>query len=298
MSTASGCSGSGPGIEARAQEAAAALAQVQRTSEVIGSAEAVLVKKCVHEKGYPSSAEPQAEPDETDLGLLPPPTRAIAEEVGYGVATRLLKAQTPDESSQWKAASDLDREAAYKAAFGDPSKIVTETFDDGYTVNVGADGCYADVRRDLYGDLARYTRMTWIASQSLNQAKTAVAESSKWQGVASEWRVCIEGKGLNAASSGAIRANLYEARGAVAVSSSEDRFSQYLQMRDNERELATADADCAEQAGAPGAWIEAVSTANAEDLAKNHDALVEWAATVTDRSASALESAQDASRSS
>lgn len=298
ISTASGCSGSGPEVAARAQEAAAALAQIQRTSEVIGAAEAVLVKKCVREKGYPSSAEPQAEPDESDLGLLPPPTRAIAADVGYGVATRLLKAQTPDESNQWQAASELDREAAYKIAFGDPSKIITETFDDGYTVNVGADGCYADVRRELYGDLARYTRMTWIASQSLNQAKAAVAESSKWQDVVSAWRACVGAKGLDAASSGAIRADLYEARGAAKVSSSDDRYNQYLQMRDNERTLATTDADCAEQTGSSDVWIEAVSTANAGDLVKNHDILVEWAEIVTDRSPAALEQAQDASRSS
>lgn len=283
-----------PSADSPAREAAAALAAMDPYADLVGAAEAVLVARCVRDRGLPMPGEPVAEPDPQILAALAPPTPQAAAEVGYAIAPRVLVAPTPADRQAWVDAGEPARAAATEALFGDRQTVVTVTFDDGYTAQVGAAGCFADVRRSLYGDLTEYTRRTWVASQASGRVVTALADNSSWADGTAAWADCMAGAGSPYRSAGQIRADLFGERGAVVVDSAADRWATYQTLRDRERGLAELDARCAEQAGLREIWVTAVAAADRDYLERHHDDIVSWSQYLIGRADGALAQASAA----
>src|SRR6476620_1204900 len=89
----------------QAEEAAIALATMQPALDAIGAAESVLVAACARDHGFPvRPGTPEPQPAETVISATPPPTEPVATKIGYGVAVRILNAQTSADMAAWAAA--------------------------------------------------------------------------------------------------------------------------------------------------------------------------------------------------
>lgn len=263
---------------ADAHPAAAALAALRPDLEVVGAAESVLVGDCARQAGYPvRPGDPVAQPDPQTFATFPSPTPEAAARSGYGIAERVLTAQTAADRQAWDASPEDYKAGITLVVFGDPEKQVTVTFDDGYTARIGADGCYADVRRDLYGDLTEYARQSWAASQAFGRTAAALTASDAWATARTAWSACMAAAGHPGyGSSGDVRIDLFQRVAAIEVTSPQDRVEQYRQLAETERALAGPDAACARSTGLQDVWVDTVAAAD-PNLAAQSATITAWA---------------------
>lgn len=262
-----------------ARTVATALAALRSDLEVVGFAEAVLVDECVRRAGYgvrPSG--PQAEPDRQTFAAYPSPTPESAPRSGYGIAGRILTLQDAASDQAWTEATEDYKAGLTLAMFGDPNNQVEVDFGDGYSARIGADGCYADVRRSLFGDLADYARESWAASQAFGRTAPALARDDAWNAGLASWSTCMDAAGVTGyAAPGDIRMALFERVGTVTVASPPDRVQQYEQLAAEERSLAVQDADCSRSTGLDQLWIDGVAADDPSGLTAHGAEIIAWA---------------------
>ncbi|TKV57036.1 hypothetical protein FDO65_19685 [Nakamurella flava] len=258
---------------------AAALVALRSDLEVTGVAESVLVGECVRQAGYPvRPSDPQAEPDRETFAAYPSPTPESAARSGYGIAGRVLTAQTAVSGQAWLEVDETYKAGLTLAMFGDPQNQVEVTFADGYSARIGADGCYADVRRSFFGDLGEYAQQSWAASQAFGRAIGAVAENRTWKAALAPWSACMSAAGQPGyAAPGDIRMALFQRVAAIEVTSPSDRVDRYRQLAADERALAMQDAACADSTGLDDAWVAAVAADDPDGLAASGAQITAWA---------------------
>lgn len=258
---------------------AAALAALRSDLEVTGVAESVLVGDCARQAGYPvRPSDPKAEPDRETFAAYPSPTPESAARSGYGIAGRVLTAQTAETEQAWRQVDETYKAGITLAMFGDPQNQVEVTFADGYSARIGADGCYADVRRGFFGDLSEYARQSWAASQAFGRATGAVIGNSAWNGALAQWSACMSAAGRPGyAAPGDIRMALFQRVASIEVTSPSDRVDQYRRLAADEQALAVQDAVCADSTGLNDAWANAVAADDPDGLTARGTEITAWA---------------------
>ena len=280
--TVGSCSASSSqGDDGIALGSATALAQMRSYLEVIGTAEQTLVNKCAAEKGFDvRPVDPEPIPDPDAARTMPPPSPETARSVGYGLAPKVLNAQDADASKQWEQTSQTYKEKLGQAVLGSPAKHVPVSFADGYTANVGSAGCYADVRRTLWGDLRQYANLSWISSQADSRTTEAVLASADWSSTLRRWSSCMASAGFRGLSRPGDARALVLARVAAVGRGPRSLPDRYSTVLDYEQTVATSDATCAQSSGMADSWTAAVAHSDTDYLVENHDSILAWAAEV------------------
>jgi hypothetical protein len=269
------------GDDGIALASATALAQMRSYLEVIGTAEQTLVNKCAAEQGFDiHPTDPQPIPDPDEARTMPPPPPETARSVGYGLAPKVLNAQDADASKQWAQTSQTYKEKLGQAVLGSPAQHVSVSFADGYTTNVGSAGCYADVRRTLWGDLQQYASLSWISSQADGRTTVAVLASVDWSSTLRRWSSCMASAGFRGLSRPGDARALVLARVAAIGRGSRSLPDRYSTVLDYEQTVATSDSTCAQSSRMADAWTAAVAHSDTDYLVENHDSILAWAAEV------------------
>ncbi|WP_455360725.1 hypothetical protein [Streptomyces sp. SYSU K21746] len=213
--------------------------------ELLGTAEQRLIAACMKDKGFrytldPAPAEARSEMPDRPFGL---DDVAWARAHGYGLAET---AGTGDRAGG-KARAETGPQARYLAALTpqrrteftraldgtDRGSIVVDVPGRGQ-VFTSADGCQADARRQLYGDLRRWTEAKAIIVNLEYITWDQVVAKPEYTKALANWRTCMSDRGLPYRSSS-------EAIEAVAA---QRRSESPGAARTREVRVAVADAEC------------------------------------------------------
>jgi hypothetical protein len=127
---------------------------------------------------------------------------------------------------------DPARRQAYTVAmYGRSERVLSVTVPTGDVVSMSADGCLADAQADLYGDVTRWFPANAITNNVAGAVQPAVLTDARYKAVASDWAVCMAGRGHEFADPVDLRAR-FQGRSP-----------------DVERAVATAEADCVLRTG-------------------------------------------------
>jgi hypothetical protein len=168
-----GCGGGDDG-QATTADAERALASIKGQRAELTRLENQLVYRCLDSKGF--TVHPPVTPP-ADAAALTARTRLVAPSVqvpkaeGYGRdPQRGGQSGAPEVATgqqEWDALPQQTRDAAGVALFGDDSKMISVEIN-GVTVATASTGCYADVRKRLYGSLKEYLRLSEVAENQIS----------------------------------------------------------------------------------------------------------------------------------
>ncbi|MFJ6727910.1 hypothetical protein ACIQPQ_23730 [Streptomyces sp. NPDC091281] len=243
---ATACSGPATGSGAPVSDAEPRTGLTDRESGLLADAEEKLITACMKGKGFAYTVDaPPAGHDrapERPFGL---DDVAWARAHGYG-----LDAAGPgDDGRTTVAASTQDRYLASltadrRRAFGtalngtDRAAITVEVPGRG-KIFTSADGCMADARRRLYGDLRTWTEAKAIVVNLRYLTWDQVVSDPKYKAALVSWRTCMADKGFAYASSS----------DAIAAVAARDGAGGGTAAREREVRTAVADAECNRDAG-------------------------------------------------
>jgi hypothetical protein len=214
-------------------------------------------------------------PDADRLLATPSPSQQTAAQIGYGIAGQVADIPNPDQGALWDATDEEYRQSFSDALFGVPGReVVSATFTDGYSVEVGASGCYADVRRQIWGDLQEYTERSWVSSQGFIAALATISQDPTWKERVQLWSECMTAAGYpNLARPGDAPGIVLDRIRSSSLSGI-SRTEAYEEALVFEREMAQQDADCSVRTGMRELWINTVASTNSDYLVQNHDSII------------------------
>jgi hypothetical protein len=273
-----GCGG-GPDGQATTANAERALASIRGQRDELTRLETQLVYRCLDSKGF--TVHPPVTPP-ADAAALTARTRLVAPSVqvakteGYGQDPqrrgRLNAPEAATGQQEWDALPQQTRDAAGQALFGDDSKMINVEIN-GVTVATGSTGCYADVRKQLYGSLKEYLRLSEVAANQINALSAdGGSQDPTWVTAKQKWSQCMATAGF---------AGLRESRDAQKRVASRYDTATHAQARRFEFDIATADATCAADLRLQTIYDEAYSRANKKVLGDNESELVAWSELVS-----------------
>ncbi|MGY1499542.1 hypothetical protein ACW4TU_23670 [Streptomyces sp. QTS52] len=214
---------------------------------LLGHAEQRLITSCMRDQGFQYRLDPggpHSEAPERRFGL---DDVTWAREHGYGLADA---ARTGDRGgkaaagnspqARYLASLPPQRQAGFDRALNgtDRAAIVVPAPGRG-RIFTSADGCQADARGRLYGDLRKWTEAkAAVVNLAYLTFDDVVAEPSYTKALA-DWRACMKARGPAYPSSS-------DAIGAVAK---ENRSRTAEEARKHEVTVAVADAECNRAAG-------------------------------------------------
>lgn len=228
--------------------------------ELLGAAEQRLITSCMRDKGFRYGLDPdgpRSEAPERRFGL---DDVTWARRHGYGLAeaARAGDRGGGDGSGDrggdrgGKAAAENSPQARYVASLPprrqaefdralngtDQAAIVVPAPGRGQ-IFTSADGCQADARRRLYGDLRKWTEAKAAVVNLEYFTYDDVVAEPRYTKALTDWRACMKARGLAYPSSS-------EAIGAVAK---ENRSRTAEEAWKREVTVAVADAECNRSAG-------------------------------------------------
>ncbi|MGW0719876.1 hypothetical protein ACWD3K_34760 [Streptomyces sp. NPDC002778] len=215
--------------------------------KLLSEAEQRLITDCMRDKGFKyglDPAGPRSDAPERRFGL---DDVSWARRHGYGLAEA---ARSGDREG--KAAAEQGPQARYLASLSprrraefdralngtDRAAIVVPAPGRGQ-IFTSADGCQADARTELYGDLRQWTEAKAAVVNLEYLTFDDVVAQKPYTKAEADWRACMKARGLSYASSS-------EAIGEVAKEN-ESRTAQKAWKR--EVTVAVADAECNRAAG-------------------------------------------------
>ncbi|WP_411075697.1 hypothetical protein [Streptomyces sp. cmx-4-7] len=213
---------------------------------LLADAERRLITTCMKEKGFAYTVD--VLPEDRDRAPDRPfglDDVAWARHHGYGLDTdgprddgrtavrvstqeRYLASLTPERRRAFDRALDGKDRAAITVEVPGRGQVFTS-----------ADGCQADARRRLYGDLRAWTEAKAIVVNLGYLTWDQVVSAPEYTTALESWRTCMAGKGFAYADSS-------EAIGDVAA---RGRAGSAGTARERERRTAVADAECNRDAG-------------------------------------------------
>ncbi|MGI5376918.1 hypothetical protein ACQEV2_22245 [Streptomyces sp. CA-251387] len=222
---------------------------------LLSEAEQRLITSCMRDKGFQYRLDPggpRSEAPERRFGL---DDVAWARRHGYGLAeaARIGDGEgDQDGNRDGKAAAENSPQARYvaslppqrKAEFDralngtDRAAIVVPAPGRGQ-IFTSADGCQADARRRLYGDLRKWTEAKAAVVNLAYFTFDEVVAEPRYTEALADWRACMKARGLAYPSSS-------QAIGAVAK---ENRSRTAEEAFKREVTVAVADAECNRTAG-------------------------------------------------
>ncbi|WP_267244900.1 hypothetical protein [Streptomyces sp. PR69] len=221
------------------------LNEAERT--LLGEAEQRLITRCMRDKGFQyrrDPAGPRSEAPERRFGL---DDVDWARRHGYGLAEA---ARSKDRGG--KAAAENSPQERYLASLpprrraefdralngADRAAIVVQVPGRG-RIFTSADGCQADARGRLYGDLRKWTEAKAVVVNLEYLTFDEVVAEPRYTKALADWRACMKARGL-------AYPNSSEAIGAVAK---ENRTRTAEDAWKREVTVAVADAECNRAAG-------------------------------------------------
>ncbi|MDX6258608.1 MAG: hypothetical protein QOH84_296 [Kribbellaceae bacterium] len=270
-SDSDGGSGS-PDSAARGLRALAAAGASQRE---VARIERQLTTRCMRSKGFqiaPPTPKPTGPPPAAKVSISP--TSDEAARTGYGLDPGLVDHQdgTKAPDSPWSRLPDAEK-SRYTDAMMGPATELVEVEVDGASISMGTKGCLADVRRQLYGDLKTYLRLQEVATNQVRLSSRGEADLDP--GLADTmrgWSACLAKSGYPDVPAPA------DARSMVAARYKRDGQTQagLTRTRRWEKQVATADADCATSSGLRAAYEQARAAADSKVLTRYENDLVAW----------------------
>ncbi|MFF2993442.1 hypothetical protein ACFVTC_02535 [Streptomyces sp. NPDC057950] len=223
------------------------LTDAERT--LLGQAEQRLITECMRDQGFHYQLDPDPRAGELDA----PERRfglddvAWARRHGYGLAEAAASGDR-----EGKAAAAKGPEARYIAALPAPRRADFDRALNGTDraaivvpapgrgeIFTSADGCQADARRQLYGDLRKWTE---AKAAVLNLEYTTYADvvaEPRYAKALADWQACMKSRGHDYPSSSA----------AIGTVAKENRSDTAVEARRREVTVAVADAECNRAAG-------------------------------------------------
>jgi len=218
------------------------LADAER--ELLGRAEQRLIADCMRDKGFrygpgPAPDRPRGKAPERRFGL---DDVAWARRHGYGLAEEARSGDRDGKAAdgnspraRYVASLPPRRKAEFDRALNgtDRAAIVVPAPGRGQ-IFTSADGCQADARRRLYGDLRKWTEAKAAVLNLEYVTYDAVVAEPRYTRAAAGWQSCMKARGL-------AYPNSSEAIGAVAK---ENRSRTAGKAWRHEVTVAVADAEC------------------------------------------------------
>jgi hypothetical protein len=248
-------------------------------------AEEELVSRCMAARGFryvavapPKDAEEPEAPYGNDdvewarrygFGKLVAPRSVLAEFERTHPNRTIVERLTPDR-----------RRAYGQALTGDLRRQVAITLPDGSQRTATVDGCVADVRRRLYGDLRSWLMRGYQAQNIGQQVRARVIGDPRYTDAVARWRSCMQERGYRYEDPGTARREL----GALL-----EKAPDPIRLRDREVAVAVADAECAARVGLVAAAVRLDLDLRAIVLAENEGVVVAY----RDQQASALQRAKE-----
>jgi hypothetical protein len=233
-----GCAPAG----ARPADAERTLTSEERS--LLTHAEQVLLGRCMQERGLPyvvvpPPAVPPEEPREFPYAI---DDVAWAQANGFGAPPPGGLADQRDNPNVRHVArlSPAQQDAYLEALYGSPEQHdLSVTLAGGNVVSASSRGCTAAAKGALYGDYARWFRASVVVDNLDAEVFPRVVDDPRYVGALSAWSSCMAAGGHPARDPENLRAGW---AGRVDGLSAEDSRRQ-------ERELAVAEARCAQRTG-------------------------------------------------
>ncbi|KAA0930686.1 hypothetical protein [Streptomyces apricus] len=219
---------------------------------ILGEAEQRLISDCMRDKGFrygldldtdgPRGGVPERRFGSDDVAWARRHGYGLAEAARSGDGNGSGKAAVAGNSPQARYVASLTpgRKATFDRALNgtDRAAIVVPAPGRGQ-IFTSADGCLADARRRLYGDLRRWTEAKAAVVNLEYLTFDAVVKEPRYTKALADWHSCMKARGL-------AHSNSSEAIGAVAK---ENRSRTAGKAWKHEVTVAVADAECNRAAG-------------------------------------------------
>ncbi|WP_419997987.1 hypothetical protein [Streptomyces boninensis] len=206
-------------------------------------AEQLLMQRCMKREGLKYWPGRPADPDELKNTTLFLDDVRWAREHGYGseFERKADRERRKDPNSAYLAGLSKREHTRWDRAFfgGGNGRTVSVTLPSGGRAGVSLDGCVAQARDTLYGDLAQWFRASKTAENLAPLYAKDLKNDPRFKGAVRTWSRCMRGKGHDYATPAAIRNRLPELTERLAP----DRA------HDAEVRLAVAEAQCARSSG-------------------------------------------------
>ncbi|MGC5031665.1 hypothetical protein [Micromonospora sp. DT229] len=242
------------------------------TEALLAWAENVIAGRCMVSKGYSfavsvfeSSASKRRDPLDELYG-----TSDIEEarERGYGI-NQVFHAggeAAPDPNRAYLASLSKEDRRRFDVAYFGPSEAVVNVDTAEGRFSVGAEGCLADARSQLYGGIEEWAPLdVWVTGLD-SQVYATVVRDPGYKTTLRKWRQCMVGLKHSAADPGASRERVAE----LARSLNQTKAAQL------ERTVAVADAVCNKESGLRHRAGELHQSHAAEVLRDNQDRAADY----------------------
>lgn len=221
-----------------------------RAQQTLDTAVNELVHRCMKAKGFTYPAKraplPTSLDDTTAVVDLPGRRRH-----GYAIATTPRQSGPPP--APYYTALSPDRKRAFDLAFSGPADA--DSGDDVSTgtgtVRVRRQGCDAEARRDLTGDVTVWARMYYTPEALNGRLDAKVPKAREYTAAMAAWRACMGDRGY------AYRTP-EEAQDALTRRFQENKHRKGApkgEFRSHEIKVAVADGESAIEADVPGAAV-------------------------------------------
>lgn len=177
-------------------------------------AEQVLIQRCMQRQGLQYSPGRAPDPGELKNTTLFVDDVRWARRYGYGGALdrRAEQERKKDPNSAYlKGLSEWELARWDRALFGDEdSRVVSVRLPAGGRVGTRTDGCVANARDTLYGDLAQWFRASKVAENLVPLYAEDLTQDRGFKEAVRKWSHCMRGKGHDYAAPEKIRDRLPE----------------------------------------------------------------------------------------
>ncbi|MGW0538426.1 hypothetical protein [Streptomyces sp. NPDC003032] len=207
-----------------------------------------LVHQCMKEKGftYPAKRAPLPTSLDDTAALVDLPGRRSH---GYAIATAPRQSGPP--STPYYTDLPPDRQRSFDIAFSGPPGSSDDVATGTGTVRVRRQGCDAEARRELTGDVTVWARM-YYAPEALNGRLDAkVPNTPEFSSAMSDWRSCMAARGYTYRTPEEARDTLNRIHRKINLR----KESSKTAFRKREKGVAVADGECATEVDLPGTAV-------------------------------------------
>ena len=183
-------------------EVASILRGMDEHTAFIQSVEQQLIARCMERAGFDFVPAPLSE-------LHPPGSPFVGQTLsletarreGYGLTElSYIEEEHAGDSSDlnseiYRSLSMAEQHRYDDVLWGSPDTVISVEVDDELAVSNSGDGCVADARRTLYGDLTTWLRLEYIALNVLSEASIRVQEDREVITAQAEWSDCMTRSG-------------------------------------------------------------------------------------------------------
>lgn len=182
------------------------------------SSEQGLIADCMAEQGlqYEISATPPDDPLQTAARRhfrYGTDDIAWAREHGYGLSrplaseTNELAGEGPNQQHV-ESLSKADRKVWDEALNGTEDGELDVQLESGRTVFMRTEGCVAEARKILYGDLGKYLFFTYTVRELTENAQARVYDAPEYKAALDEWSDCMQAAGYSSSDTFELRENV------------------------------------------------------------------------------------------